>query len=190
MSTVQVNEIVSNGTSDVIRLENNGILYSPGSVIQTKQTVFTSTFASSIGNGWAAVTGLDCSITPIKSTSKILVMLYLVYGQQYYQYKIRLTRNGSVVTGAQGTQAGSRPQSWLTCIAFDNAGTLTPYNIRSVTGMYLDSPNSTSELTYGIEIGGYTTSYAVYVNRSHNFSNLADYDATPSSTLTLWEVAE
>jgi hypothetical protein len=191
MSNLKVNSITAIGTNNVLSVENNGVLYSPGSVIQTKQTVFTSTFSSSIGNGWASVTGLDCSITPIKSTSKILVMLYLCYNQQYYHYKIRLTRNGSVVTGAQGTQTGNRPQSWLTCMAVDNgASSATHYNVRTVSGLYLDSPNTTSALTYGIDIGGYSTSYAVYVNRGHVYTNSAEYDATPSSTLTLWEVAE
>lgn len=189
MSTLVTNTLSSPGGTGTITVPTGQVLYAPGSVIQTQQTVYRDTFSSSAGTGWAAVSGLNCTITPSKISSRILVMLDLNYGQQYYQLKVRLTRDGSVVTGALGTLAGLRPQSWLTLMAYDNAVSDTIYNLRSATGVYLDSPESTSALTYGIDIGGYSPSFAVYVNRNHNFTNSAANDATPLSTMTLWEVA-
>jgi len=190
MSRLRTNQLGIAG-GDLTVLPGN-TLYAPGSIIQMQQTVFRSQFSSSIGAGWAAVTGLDCAITPTKNNSKILVSMSMVYGQQYYQLKARLLRNGSVVTGALGTQAGLRPQSWLTAIEYDTgaSGAQPIYSLLSMTGWYLDSPATTESLTYRVEIGGYTTSFAVYVNRNHVFSNVADYDATPISTMTLWEVAQ
>jgi hypothetical protein len=190
MSQLLTNQIgVENST--VSMLPNN-TLYAPGSVIQTQQTVFRSTFSTAIGAGWAAVTGLDCTITPTRATSKILVRVAVIYGMQYYQLKLRLLRNGSVVTGALGTQAGVRPQSWMTAIELDNGASSSQpiYSLFSMSGLYFDSPESTSALTYRIEIGGYTTSFPVYINRNHIYSNVAQYDATPISTMTLWEVAQ
>ena len=40
---------------------------------------------------------------------------------------------------------------------------------------YLDSPSTTSAVQYSIDIGGYSTSYTVYVNRTHNDSDGAAY---------------
>jgi hypothetical protein len=190
MSRLRTNQLGIPG-GDLTVLPGN-TLYAPGSVIQMQQTVFRSQFSSSVGAGWAAVTGLDCAITPTKNTSKILVSVSMIYGQLYYQLKVRLLRNGSVVTGALGTQAGLRPQSWMTAIELDNgaASSQPIYSMKSMTGWYLDSPASTESLTYRVEIGGYSASFAVYVNRSHNFSDTTTYDSTPISTMTLWEVAQ
>jgi hypothetical protein len=54
---------------------------------------------------------------------------------------------------------------------------------------YLDSPASTSAVTYGIDIGGYSLSFSNYINRNAAYQNFADYDATPISTMTLMEIA-
>jgi len=191
MSTLKVNEIVSRLDSGIIKLEQNAKLYASGSVIQVQQTVFKDTFATSIGPGWVNVSGLNCAITPASLNSKILVNLSLIYGQQYYQLKIRLMRNDSVVSGALGNLAGLRPQSWITATEFDTgaASSFTIYSNQSLSASYLDSPNSNLPQVYSIQLGGWSTSHAVYINRNHNFDN-ADYTGVSISTLTLWEVAQ
>jgi hypothetical protein len=165
-------------------------MYSPGSVVQVVQTVFRDTFATSIGPGWADVSGLNCAITPVSANSRILVSLALCAGFSYYQYKVRLVRNGATVTGALGNIAGIRPQAWLNNINYSGGSGNTTYDIYSLVGEYIDSPASTAAQTYGIQIGGYSTSFAVYVNRSNTFSNDSTYDATPVSTLTVMEIAQ
>lgn len=191
MSTVKVNSLEpKNGTT--ISVPTGNLLYAPGHVIQVQQTVYSGSASTSIGNGWAAISGLNCSITPKSANSKVLIQLCVCIGQQYYQFKLRLTKGGGVLTGALGTAAGSRPQSFLTTISYDAGatGAETTYQLKCATGMYLDSPATTGTTTYGIEIGGYTTSYPVYINRSHTYQNTADYDGTPISTMTLWEIGQ
>jgi hypothetical protein len=188
MSTLRVDEISARtGSGNVVMA--GGKLVSSGSVLQVVQTVYKDTFATSIGDGWADVSSLNCSITPTSTSSKMLVSLALCGGFQYYQYKVRLVRNGSTVTGALGNLAGVRPQSWITNINYSGGSGNTIYDIYSIIGEYLDSPASTALQTYGIQIGGYSTSFAVYVNRSNVFTNTTSHDATPVSTLTVMEIA-
>ena len=54
------------------KTSGNGI-YIPGHVLQVQQTVFKDTFSTSIGSGFAEVTGLRCSITPKSTSSTILL---------------------------------------------------------------------------------------------------------------------
>jgi hypothetical protein len=188
MSTLRLSEITSLSGAGNISV-TGGKLISPGSLLQVKQTVMKSTFSSSIGNGWANVSDLDCSITPISASSNILVRLGLIWGTQYYQCKVRLMKNSQVVAGALGNIYGSRGQSWMTLINYVGGEANAYYNTYSGIGEYLDIAGTSSTITYGIQIGGYSTSYAVYVNRSHQYQNSADYDFTPVSTMTLMEIA-
>jgi hypothetical protein len=188
MSTLRLSEITSLSGAGNISV-TGGKLISPGSLLQVKQTVMKSTFSSSIGNGWANVSDLDCSITPISASSNILVRLSLIWGSQYYQYKVRLMKDSQVVTGALGNVYSNRGQAWMTMINYVGGTTNSSYNCYSGIGEYLDIAGTSSSITYGIQIGGYSASYAVYVNRGSVYQDAADYDFTPVSTLTLMEIA-
>jgi hypothetical protein len=189
MSTLKVNTIAGRSSSTV-SVATGKTLYAPGQVVQVKQTVFPDTFSTTVGPNFAAVPGLDCAITPKSASSKILVTLSLCYSQFYWQTRVRLLRDSSVVSEATGDALGVRERVWLNTIWYDGGSAGNIYVMYHMNGQYLDSPNTTSEVTYGIDIGGYSTSFAVYINRSHAYQNAADYDATPISTLTLMEIAQ
>jgi len=177
-------------SGNIISMATGCTLSTPGQIVQVKQTVFRATFATSIGPGWIDVPDLNCGIITSSAASRVMINLSLNYGQHYYQYKVRLVRDAEVVIGALGDQTGSRPRSFLTTIAYDAGATsaLTIYDMRIMNGQYLDSPSTAGFHNYSVQIGGYSTSYAVYVNRSQTFSNLQAYDGLPISTLTLWEI--
>ena len=67
------------------------------------------------------------------------------------------------------------------------------YNLIGVSyfnlGKYLDSPATTSAVTYQCWVGGYSNSLDSHVNRSPRFLDSGDgnYDSCPSSSLSLWE---
>ena len=52
---------------------------------------------------------------------------------------------------------------------------------------YLDSPATTSQVSYGISLNGYST-YPIYVNRSYYDYDQNDYYGCPISTITLLEI--
>lgn len=171
------------------KTSGNGVAI-PGHVIQVKQSVVSDVFSTAIGNGHVEMTDFRTAITPTSTTSKILVRGSLFVGQHYYQARGRILRDSTAI--GIGDARGVRPQSTWTTIAYDGGATnaYPIYHIASVDFEFLDSPATTSEIIYSLDIGGYSTSHAVYLNRCHTDSNTAAYDSTPISTLTLMEIAQ
>lgn len=158
-----------------------------GHVVQVKSSTFTNVFTKS-GTGWSELTDLRVLITPSSSSSKMLLSLTMAVGQSYWQTMGRFIRNSTVI--GVGDARGSRPQSSFTTITYDGNTINEDYEMQMVATQFLDSPATTSQITYGIEIGGWASGYNVYVNRSENDGNTANYVGTPISTLTVMEIAQ
>jgi hypothetical protein len=171
------------------KTSGNGVAI-PGHVIQVKQSVVSNVFSTTAGNGFAEMTDFRTAITPTSTTSKILVRGSLFVGNQYYQAKGRILRDSTPI--GIGDARGVRPQSTWTSITYDSGASnaYTIYNLRSVDFEFLDSPATTSEIIYSLDMGGYSTSISVHLNRDHNDSDGTSYNATPISTLTLMEIAQ
>ena len=147
-----------------------------GKILQVVQATKTDT-ASVTGTSFSSV--FTASITPSATTSKVLVIANLSVGQAASNFaNIRLTRSSSTLL--QGDTAGSRTRV-TTQANPGGAGTMAAAGI-----CYLDSPSSTSALTYEIEIASHTTG-AVYLNRSGTDTDAAGF-ARGASTITLMEV--
>ena len=165
---------------------NNGVEI-PGHVLQIQQTVFKDSFSTSIGPDFAEVTGLRCNITPKSTSSKILVNVSLCLATQYFSFRGRILRDGTPIDDALGNQRGSNRKrvSYSYC---QYQSSNTQYDMIAGAVEYLDSPSTTSAVQYSIDLGGYSTSYVVYVNRTHNDSDGTAYFGTPISTMTLTEI--
>ena len=163
-----------------------------GSILQIKQAVISNTQSSSTGPTYASLSGFNVDITPTSSSSKFLLQLHAIVGMAYWQLSFRFKR-GSTAVGL-GDADGTRPQSSVTYNSYDY-GSTTPtggglnYGIRPMSMMYLDSPGTTSPITYGIDWKGYSASYTIYLNRSYANNNATNYDDRPISTFTVMEIA-
>lgn len=176
---------------------DGSVLVSPagldaGKVLQVKQAVISSTMSSSTGNTWQALSGFNIAITPASSSSKFLLQLHAVGGMAYWQLSFRFKR-GSVAVGL-GNADGSRPQSSVTYNSYDY-GSSSPsggglqYGIRPLSMLFLDSPATSSAITYSVDWKGYSTSHTIYLNRSYANNNASSYDDRPISTFTVSEIA-
>lgn len=155
----------------------------PGTILQVVSTTKTDTFSSSTTGSWVSVTGLTASITPTSTTSKVMIMMdfALAASTSVNIIQYRLTKNGSAV--GVGDARGSRNR------VSGAAGTISsnaPNSNYSKTASYLDSPASTSALTYGVDV--FNTSGSFYVNRNGEDGDSTSY-YTGTSTITLWEIA-
>jgi hypothetical protein len=151
---------------------------SSGKILQVVQATKTDT-ASVTGTTFTSVS-LSASITPSASTSKILVIASISAGSAASQQALfRLTRGGSVVF--QGDAAGSRKQTT------SSQGVIQAATITTVPLMYMDSPATTSSVTYDIELAS-NTSGSVFVNRSSTDTDSATF-ARAASSIILMEVA-
>ena len=155
-----------------------------GGVIQVVSATKTDTQSISGTGSSADITGLSVSITPTRSDSKILFTCNLTVGNSgsagYLQgFMVRDSTN--LLVGTHGTG------NMVNC-TFANSGTGSSYYVEAVTFSVLDSPNSTSELTYKVQLGKGDNSYQLYINRPGTLDNNT-YNSCASSTLTVMEVS-
>lgn len=156
-----------------------------GSVLQVVQTVKTDTY-STTSSSWVAVTGLSVSITPSSSSNKILVLVQLTSGSDAGTNgggAFRLYRDGSEVTGSSGAAAGSR----TTGFAQSGAPASSNWMVLSKNLTYLDSPASTSALSYQIYARAQNTISGTTVNKAYDDPDSADR-VRLTSTITVMEI--
>lgn len=160
-----------------------------GVVKQVKQTVVNSTFSTAVGSGFAEMTDFRTNITPASTSNKILIRASLYIGQSYWSARGRILKNTTPISGALGAAAGNRTSTTWYNVTYDaGAGSSSTYDVNCVSFEYLDSPSTTSQITYSLDIGGYSGSHTVYLNRSDHDNDGATYDSRTISTLTLMEI--
>lgn len=153
--------------------------------IQVVNYNYTTTWsASGSGTSWYD-TPLAATITPTSANSKILVMAKMFLGTQYWEIQGRLTRNGNVI--GIGDARGSRSQCGFATLKYDSGYDYNDWF--PVSYSYYDTPNSTSPVTYRIQLNPYSSN-TIYMNRTHSWSDNNDYHGCPSSTITLMEISQ
>jgi len=151
-----------------------------GHILQTKQSVMS---AKQVIASPSYVDVLTLAITPSSTSSKILINFSVNVGTAGggEAAHIQIERGGTAI--GVGDARGNRGRAFAVCGAQvdDDA-------MGSASGMYLDSPSSTSSLTYTIAVHGWGGSNPVNINSTGNDTNSANY-STCLSTITLQEIA-
>ena len=191
MSTLKVNNLQDLGADAVV---TNGVIEKAalpsGSILQVVSTIKTNTFSTSTSNALEDVTGLSATITPSSTANKVLVTVSLsgMSSSNRNGYAVVLRDSTSVAIGDAG---GSRPRA---TINLNNPSGGTDINNSMVaptqTVSFLDSPNTTSAVTYKVQVfaSTFVSSNIIYVNRTTNDND--DVRGVRSvSSVTLMEVA-
>ena len=159
--------IVIDGTGTISGISATNGLSAPqtGSVLQVVNATYSTEVQSSTNT--FVDTGLTATITPKFSTSKILVLISqngLQKSSSNTNIKVQLLRNGSVISTLENG-------------ACYNASTSANY-IGGISANYLDSPSTTSALTYKTQTcsANNTAIISVQVNSA-------------TSTITLMEIS-
>ena len=135
-----------------------------GGIIQVKQSLYNS-YVTKNNSSFEAVSGFTVVMTPKFNTSKILITLNLLLEVRSASIvAIELTRGGSsIFTNEGGLRANESA----------NGG--------YITFSYLDSPASTSALTYGVQTrssnGDYTFNNYIGGGPANSFMTLMEVSA-------------
>jgi hypothetical protein len=171
---------------------NTGTLISTksaGTVLQVVQGIKTDTFVTSATVTDTAVTGLTVSITPTSSSSKILVFCNLgIVAENAQGGATKLTRTVSAVTTqlSLADTAGSRSRGSFAGSAYRGSAAGYLLMVLNQNLSYLDSPATTSAITYGVQVSSLST--GTYINRSGTDTDIADtYRGV--SYITVMEIA-
>ena len=155
---------------------------SSGGIVQIKSVTKTDTF-SATSTSYTDVTDLTLSITPQSTSNKILVSYDLTCGTEDsgYQWGIRLVRDSTAIF--VGDTAGSRDR--VSNFVRNNGSDLhTVYP----SGQHLDSPSTTSSVTYKLQVVAYSSGRALHINKVHNDTDDAAVGRSASS-ITVMEVS-
>jgi hypothetical protein len=151
-----------------------------GTVLQVASTTKTDTFTTT-SSTYVDITGLSVSITPKSTSSKILVQ-YKVMASNATTSEggyIKLVRDSTdiYVGDAAGSRIRVSSQFWIS----------NTYIAEDVSGTHLDSPASTSSITYKIQTR-LASAGTVTINRPGNDAD-ASYTARGTSSITVMEIA-
>jgi hypothetical protein len=187
-------QLVSDSSGE-IQFQSSGItkatigsngLSSPGHVLQVVSTNKTDTFTSAANQTWTDITGMSVSITPSSASNKIIIIVSMfgVFWQTGYNGCIlSLLRNSTFIGG--GASSGSRSSVIGTQgMTNQSGGTKIDSGVQyHVT--YIDSPSTTSAITYKMQFWQDTPAHPIYVNRTNNDSDAAAWSRTSSSIIAM-----
>ncbi len=154
-----------------------------GKILQVVQTVKTDQFTST-AYSYTDVSGMSVSITPASASNKILINFELQVGGTANNYaSFRLLR-GSTHIGVSTVSNSNHRIGTLGSLSHENS-----YQLENTGLTFLDSPNTTSAITYKLQVSCYSNR-AMSLNHPTSTGNSSgSYTATGISTITAMEVA-
>ena len=164
--------------------------FNGGGIIQVKQTVKTDVYSESLNaHTTASADAMQVAITPTRSDSKILILISAHGASSYWgssccgAWQGFLMRDGSILV--QGDADGSRQRMTMRTGDSDSTYIEEPLNFN-----YLDSPATTSAVTYGVRLHNSDNGSAtLYLNRSPTDNNSVTTTTRTVSTMTAMEVS-
>ena len=153
-----------------------------GTILQVVSTTKTDSFATT-STSFTPATGVSATITPISASSKIFIsgMLSVNVRAVNAMGRYRLMRNSTAI--AIGDTAGARDRATGSYHGGNSTGA---DGTSQLSPNFLDSPETTSAVTYSVQIAVDTGFFAL--NTTHADADLLSRART-ASTLTLMEVA-
>ena len=186
--TFEIKAPSSSGNTRVLTLPDTGNLtLGKTGILQVVQAAKTDT-ASTTSGTYVTISGLSVNITPSSTSSKILVIADVKAGNDGGNgYYLQIVRDSTAIY--VGDAASGKQQ----CVQQTYGGGDTgegKYGMAKMCGTFLDSPNTTSQITYAVQflrLGGNSPT-TLYVNRVGS-ETAGEYVGRAASSITAIEVA-
>ena len=179
--TISGNTTIPTGSK--ISAADAGSLTAPGMFINAVSACKTDSSSNQSSNSFSDISGLTVTITPKSTGSKILLLcnISLSCSDDATGRSFRCLRNGTHIGG--GSDGGRKS------VNFFASPMSTDQNMSGTTSWhYLDSPSSTSALTYKIQMTGYNSGVQTWINTNMSRGGQV-YDDIATSNLTAIEIA-
>ena len=187
LSVEQLQGLNSGSTPNVITIPAGQTLHAPGHVLQVLQTVDSGTTSYSTTETWTDAGSLSVTITPKFATSKIMVEYFIHNSTNDATTTHRITRNGTAIGIGDANGIRQRVTTRTGRIRSGDENHISP-----PAGMkYLDSPATTSALTYKVQLRLQTGEGPIIMNTAYNQpNNDYTYSGRTISTITVTEIAQ
>lgn len=167
-----------------------------GSVINVQQALKTDVQTitnSSTFPDWEDITGLSITMTPKSASSKFFIQSCVMCSGQYWKVYVNLVRVvGGVSTELQLGDARGTYRPRYRSGVLDNTFQDTHGPMQYIPHLIIDSPNTTSDVTYKLQGSGRNLSENImYINRSvpDRDNSSGEYDSNGSSSIVIMEIA-
>ena len=153
MSTLKVNQLQNTSGGNSIT--------NVGKIIQVVSTVKKDTASSTVLNDATdPYFFLSLNITPESASNKVIIYAYATVGSSGgTTFRYQINRDSTPVDiGDTGDNSESRATS--------SANIQETWETANIATMNLDSPNTTSQVTYKLGLSNGTSGYTWYINRS------------------------
>ena len=158
----------------------------PGNILQVVQTVKTDAF-SVLNTTSTDITGMNVTITPASSNSKILILVQLSVGDEGNGYfGFRLYRGSTNIGQSTALDSANAANTQDTAFGFGSESSQASYKLRNTSFNFLDTPSTTSATTYKVQIVTWTST-TFHLNRPNSVGN-ARYTMSGTSTITALEI--
>jgi hypothetical protein len=156
---------------------------SSGSVLQVQSVTKTDSLVSALTGSPSDISGMTVNITPKSVNSKVLVTAMLNVSQEVSVNEVvmRMVRNSTAIF--VGDAAGTRPR-----VSGYAIGATDAFGFRPFSFTHLDSPASTSAVTYKMQWWSTNGSGSAYLNRTQNDADL-QFRPRAASSITVMEIA-
>ena len=169
-SELHVDAIKHSGGTSAITINSSGHVHSAGHVIQLVTNEYSTT--TTISGSTYVDSGLTCQITPKFSTSKIFIQCNM-------QFRVRhpsVDSGGGWKIFRDSTEVKASAVNYAIYVYEESSGGIDWRGWQAWN--FLDSPSTTSQITYKVQL----SKYGGGVFEAQNSSN--------TSTMTLMEVAQ
>ena len=172
-----------------VNSSGNGLEYgNGGGLIQTRFKSITTATTISTATTYVTPTGFFHTITPTDASSHIIITMNICYSSRNQYGGARITRtvggSATVVPNSIGNASASRSKSTdgnnYGIQGDDHTQIMQHYQL-------IDTPGTTSEVTYSLTQNSYNGTYQFNYNRSHSDVN-DGYSYRGQSTIMLQEI--
>ena len=156
-----------------------------GGIIQVQSTTKTDAWNMPANNtSFHTVTGLSVTITPKFDTSKILVMYDMNWSAINGHCSCRLMRDSTPIKVGDASSNKTQVTGQI------HHTTNEQYDLHTISGTHMDTPATTSSVTYKMQVGTpYSSSYELKVNYHEEDSSDQSWAGRAASTITVMEVS-
>ena len=166
-----------------------GVWTGAGKILQVQNIVKTTTWSSTADFVFADITDLNVTITPSSASSKILIDIDVIASGDEYATYIKLVRDSTEI-GNTAASMQSDQNCFFSVIVSDE----TPSNSHGICHnhrrFWIDSPNTTSAVTYKLQSTARDGSHNAYINRSvpDRNNSSGEYDTRHTSSMKVMEI--
>ena len=177
-SRLLVDKIEGKATSGTINIPNH--------IINVTQAVKTDT-QTATGFTFVDISGLSVTVNPVSTSSKFFINFLVRGASNYFTSYVRLLRN-STELGANADGSGDSRLRIASAIVEDQGPSNSHGIMHDHNFQLVDEPNTTSALTYKLQMSGRRTTDYMHVNRSVPDRQQTEYDTRSISMLQVFEI--